>query len=232
MKNIIILFLLFFSIVSCDNKENKTQNYEVIETVKLNNKKDTIDYSLGVVIGVQMKKYGITDIDYVILTTAIKDVLDNNYDNLPIHPHVAKQIVSAYVKQTSDIKLVNENENNKTFLEKNKTNDEVILLESGLQYKILNEGTGNIPIITDNVTIHYKGRLVDGSLFVNTYNSIPVSFNISKSLKGWQEALTKMKVGSEWEVYLSPELAFGKVGSGSIPPNTVVIYQLKLLSIN
>lgn len=231
---IFVIFFLLFS--SCEdttsNVENGNQNFEVIKTVKLKSQQDTIDYSLGIIIGKQMKNYGITQINKDILMKAINDVLTENEQNLPIHPEVAKQIVSLYVQQNVVQKVISELDENERFFQNNLQNSNVVQLPSGVQYKEILKGTGKIPSKYDNVTVDYSGQLLNGDVFVSTEGKNPVSFEVKASLKGWQEVLTRMSEGSEWVVYLPPEFAFGENGGKNVPPNSVVIYKIKLLEIN
>ena len=229
-----LVVLLVFS--SCEDipssNNNQTQNQEVIKTVKLKSKQDTVDYSLGIIIGKQMKNYGITQIDEDILLQAINDVLTEQEQYLPIHPDVAKQIVSLYVRQTVTQKVATDLDDNSNFLKNNSKSSSIEQLANGIQYKEIFRGTGKIPTKYDNVTVHYTGKLINGDVFVSTDEDKPVSFDVKASLQGWQEALTRMPEGSEWVIYLPPEYAFGSNGSKNVPPNSVVIYRIKLVEIN
>ncbi len=235
MNKIFIVFISCFLVFSCNEPENNQLNNvdnEVIKTIKLKSKQDTIDYSLGVVIGSQLKNFGIEHYNEEILLKAINDVLNQNDQNLPIHPDVAKNIVSLYIKETKMQKIAYNLDANGSFLEQNADNNKIKVLGNGIQYKEILTGNGKIPTKNDNVTIHYSGSLIDGNVFISTYDKKPVSFDIDAALKGWQEVLPLMPVGSEWEIYLPPEYAFGQNGSKNVPPNSVVIYNIKLLSIN
>ncbi len=236
IKKIYIL-LIFALLFSCENDipvNNNNQNNNVvnpIKTVSLKNHQDTVTYSLGVVIGTQMQNYGITDVDYDILSKAIEDVLTNSSQTLPIDPDVAKKIVNLYAQKTKNRQQANFTDKNSNFLTENINNQGVIALPNGMQYKIIEEGQGTIPTINDKVTVNFTGKLVDGTVFSNTFNDSPVEFIVKNSLKGWQEALTRMHKGAEWIIYLPPELAYGTNGSKNVPPNSVVIYQIQLLDI-
>ena len=236
MRILTLFFLLLIILPSCENEsfnkaDNQQDNY-VIQSVKLKSKQDTIDYSLGIIIGKQMKNYGITKIDENILIHAINDVLNENENVLPIHPDVAKQIVSLYVRQTISQKKSVEINDNTDFLYNNLNNSDIVELSNGIQYKEIIKGTGKIPLKNSNVTVHYSGQLINGNVFVSTEGKKPVSFDINAAMTGWQEILTIMPQGSEWIVYLPPEYAFGQNGSKNVPPNSVVIYKINLLTIN
>ena len=120
----------------------------------------------------------------------------------------------------------------KAFLEANKAKPGVVTLPSGLQYKVLQDGHGEIPKSTDRVSCHYKGTLIDGTEFDSSYkNNKPAEFAVTGVIKGWTEALQLMKVGSKWQLFIPAELAYGPSGrGGKIGPNAVLVFELELLS--
>jgi FKBP-type peptidyl-prolyl cis-trans isomerase len=119
------------------------------------------------------------------------------------------------------------------FLSANKTKAGVITTESGLQYKVLEKGTGAMPSDSDTVKVDYKGTLIDGREFDNSYKrGEPVEFPVSQVIKGWTEAVKLMHVGDKFELYIPSELAYGATGAGGmIEPNATLIFEVKLLDI-
>lgn len=119
------------------------------------------------------------------------------------------------------------------WLEENKKKEGVIILPSGLQYKVLTEGTGAIPTSTDKVKVNYEGRLIDGTVFDSSYQrGEPTSFQADRVIKGWTEALTRMPVGSKWELYIPYDLAYGDREAGAqIKPYSALIFVVELLEI-
>jgi len=119
------------------------------------------------------------------------------------------------------------------FLTANKTAEGVKTTDSGLQYKVITEGTGDMPKSTDTVVTHYKGTLIDGMVFDSSYKrGQPATFPVTGVIKGWTEALQKMKVGSKWQLFIPSELAYGARGAGQqIGPNSVLIFEIELLEI-
>ena len=117
------------------------------------------------------------------------------------------------------------------FLEKNKKRDEVICLESGLQYEILQAGEGPKPTASDTVTCHYHGTLIDGRVFDSSVQrGTPASFPLNRVIAGWTEAVQLMPVGSKWRLYLPPHLAYGDRQMGAlIQPNSSLIFEVELL---
>ncbi len=119
------------------------------------------------------------------------------------------------------------------FLDANKTKDGVVTLPSGLQYKVLQEGTGPKPAPTDTVVCNYRGTLLDGTEFDSSYKrGQPATFPVTGVIKGWTEALQFMPVGSKWQLFIPSELAYGERGAGGqIGPNATLIFEVELLSI-
>ena len=119
------------------------------------------------------------------------------------------------------------------FLEANKAKEGIVTLPSGLQYKILKAGTGEKPEIDETVECNYRGTLIDGTEFDNSSkHNGPVTFPVRGVVMGWSEALLRMPVGSKWQIFVPPQLAYGKSGSGQIiPPNSTLIFEVELLAI-
>ena len=118
-------------------------------------------------------------------------------------------------------------------LEDNKKEEGIVVTESGLQYKVLKEGTGEMPKASDKVKVHYKGTLIDGKEFDSSYKRVkPTEFNCSAVIKGWTEGLQLMKEGSHYKFFIPSELAYGARGAGaSIPPHAALIFEVELLEI-
>ena len=139
-----------------------------------------------------------------------------------------------------DIELKNEKlygpnrEAGRAFLAENAKDTSVVVLPSGLQYKVLNAGTGDIPKATETVKVRYEGRLVDGTVFdaSSRHGDQPVSFRANQVIKGWTEALTLMPVGSKWTLYIPYELAYGDKEQGQIKPFSALIFDVELVDID
>ena len=119
------------------------------------------------------------------------------------------------------------------FLAENAKKDGVITLPSGLQYKVLTQGTGAVPTTSDKVKVHYEGRLIDGTVFdaSRKHGDEPTEFRPTDVIKGWTEALTMMPVGSKWQVYIPFELAYGSRDAGQIKPYSALIFDIELVGI-
>ena len=133
-------------------------------------------------------------------------------------------------KQARTMKLT---EAGRQFLAENKKKEGVITTPSGLQYKVLVQGEGEVPQKTDKVRVHYEGRLIDGTVFdaSSKHGTEPSSFRADQVIKGWTEALTMMPVGSKWQLYIPQELAYGERQAGQIPPYSTLIFDVELVGI-
>ena len=119
------------------------------------------------------------------------------------------------------------------YLAENAKKEGVIVTESGLQYEVMVQGDGSIPVISDSVTVHYEGKKIDGTVFDSSYErGEPSTFPVKRLIEGWVEALLMMKVGSKYRLVVPPDLAYGEYGAGSvIGPNEVLIFEMELLGI-
>jgi FKBP-type peptidyl-prolyl cis-trans isomerase len=118
------------------------------------------------------------------------------------------------------------------FLKENAEKEGVIQTETGLQYKVIKEGTGKQPAGTDKVRVHYEGRLIDGTIFDSSYErKEPAEFVVLRVIKGWTEGLQLMKEGGEYELYIPSQLGYGERGSGQIKPYSALIFKVELLKV-
>jgi FKBP-type peptidyl-prolyl cis-trans isomerase FklB len=124
-------------------------------------------------------------------------------------------------------------EEGRSFLAENQKKEGIRALPSGLQYKVLSEGSGRSPQAADTVTVNYKGTLIDGTEFDSSYKrGQSATFKVSGVIQGWTQALQLMKEGSKWQLFIPPDLAYGERGAGrSIPPNSTLIFEVELISI-
>ena len=121
---------------------------------------------------------------------------------------------------------------NEEFLANNKSKDGIKVTESGLQYRIIKEGKGEIPTKTSRVKVHYKGTMIDGTEFDSSYErKEPTTFRADQVIKGWTGARTMMPVGSKWELYIPQELGYGSREAGKIKPFSTLIFEVELISI-
>jgi FKBP-type peptidyl-prolyl cis-trans isomerase len=120
----------------------------------------------------------------------------------------------------------------KAFLEENALKEGVEVLPSGLQYTILEEGSGASPTRTDRVVVNYRGTFVDGTQFASSYDTgQPATLEVGQVIPGFQEGLQLMKLGSKWKLFIPPDIAYGERGRQGVPPNSTLIYEIELLEI-
>ncbi len=203
----------------------------------LTTQKQKGSYAIGLRIGGGLQKDGV-DLDAASLSRGIRDALSGAKPLLTDQEaQAALTVMATEVRAKQQAKLDAVGNANKlqgdAFLAGNKTKDGVVTLASGLQYKILTAGTGPKPAPTDKVTCNYRGTLVEGKEFDSSYKrGEPVTFGVSQVIKGWGEALQLMPVGSKWQLFVPPDLAYGAQGAGQdIGPNSTLIFEVELISI-
>lgn len=213
-------------------KKKKKDSKETAPVSLLTNNLDSVSYSIGVLFGGSMKAGGISELNIKAFSAAIENALKSK-DTL-IKPEQANEIVQKAViaiqKQKSE-KALNEG---KAFQEKNKTVPGVVVLPSGLQYKIIQEGSGNSPKATDRVNVHYTGKLVDGTVFDSSYDrGEPAQLGVNEVIPGWTEALQLMKPGAKWQLVIPSDLAYGEsqMQGSPIPPNSTLVFDVELISV-
>ena len=199
---------------------------------KLTNEIDSVSYSLGVNIGENIKTQ-FPDIDLKNFELAIKDVLDEKKEP-KISAVDAQKVIQNYFQKQQAKASESVIEEGKKFLEENSKKDGIITLESGLQYQVLKSAEGPKPTINDQVTTHYHGTLLDGTVFDSSIErGQPATFPVSGVIKGWTEALQLMTVGSKWKLFVPYDLAYGERGAGpKIGPYTTLIFEVELISID
>ena len=206
------------------------------EKPELKGQKDKESYSLGYQFGQSLKLQGL-DINLEVYTSGIRDALGGTKPPLSQEEmqktvsELQQRLMAARQKELKEMGVKNLAEG-KAFLEENKKKEGVKTLPSGLQYKVLKEGTGKTPKATDEVTVNYKGTFINGTEFDSSYKrGKPATFQLDKVIRGWTEALQVMKEGSKWQLFIPPELAYGDRGGGPIPPNTTLIFEVELISV-
>jgi FKBP-type peptidyl-prolyl cis-trans isomerase FklB len=192
---------------------------------------EKFSYALGLSMASNLLQSQIKTVELQAMFDAITDVMEGR--NPKISPQDANQVIEEYfVLQQERIGLINQKEGEE-FLQKNKENEDVIELESGLQYKVITEGNGPKPELTDKVKCHYHGTLLDGSIFDSSVQrNQPAVFPVTGVIKGWIEALQLMNTGSKWRLFIPSDLAYGEHGTGSsIGPKATLIFDVELLDI-
>ncbi len=207
------------------------------EKALLQTQKEKQSYSMGVDIGKRLKAQSI-EVDTDSFSLGMKDALSGNKTLLT--EEEIKESLSALQKelmekQAERTKMLGEKnkKEGEAFLEENKKKEGVITLPSGLQYKVIKEGTGKQPSADSTVETNYRGTLIDGSEFDSSYKrGQTATFPVNGVIQGWTEALQLMKEGAKWQLFVPANLAYGERGAGNvIGPNATLIFEVELISV-
>jgi len=190
-------------------------------------------YGVGLQIGQQLKRQGLSGVDVRVIAMAIEDVLEGR--DLRVSMEDMQVAATAYQNELNAEKLA-AGEKNKAagekFLSENSSREGIVALDSGLQYRVIEPGAGELPTETDTVVVHYRGRLLDGTEFDSSYGrGEPTELGVDQVIPGWQQILQLMPVGSKWEVWIPAPLAYGTQGAASIGPNETLHFEIELIEI-
>ncbi len=232
MKQILATFgLISFCLIS-----SQTALADTKPSFQLKDKTDKLSYSIGMDVGKSIDKQGI-QINPDAFLQGLKDSkgskspLMTDDEMREILLGLQTEIVEKQKKMAHELAEKNLAEGEK-FLAENKKRQDVKTLASGLQYRVIKEGKGASPKATDTVTTHYLGKLINGTEFDSSYKrGEPAKFTVNGVIPGWTEALQLMKPGAKWELYVPANLAYGAHGIGQIGPNSTLIFDVELLSI-
>lgn len=199
---------------------------------------DKLSYSMGVETGKAFRAQHI-DISPSLFAKGLSDSMSDKkllLSESDIKASLMEFQKQAFTKMQEKVKALSVKNSlaSKAFLESNKSKEGVKVTPSGLEYKVIKAGTGARPSKTDRVTVDYEGKLIGGKIFDSSYKrGKPAVFPVNAVIQGWTEALQKMSEGSVWELYIPPELAYGKNGApGTIGPNEALIFKVHLIKIN
>jgi FKBP-type peptidyl-prolyl cis-trans isomerase FklB len=202
-----------------------------MKETELTGELERLSYALGMSVASNLIKSGVENINPEAFLKAINDTYLGEMPKLM--PDEANKILENFMDkanaETSNKNFLEGME----FLEKNRSREGVIELPSGLQYKIITQGEGELPKLSDEVKCHYHGQLIDGSIFDSSVErGQPAVFPVNGVIKGWVEALQLMPEGSKWQLFIPPNLAYGKQGAGNaIEPDSMLIFEVELLEI-
>lgn len=192
---------------------------------------EKVSYALGLSIGNNLLGSGIKDLNTEEFVKAIKAVMAGEKPEMSYEE--AKQVLDTFFHDLAN-KINEKNiQAGKDFLAKNKEQEGVVELASGLQYQILTSGTGKSPSITNRVKCHYTGMLLDGTVFDSSVQrGEPAEFGVNQVIAGWTEALQLMKEGDKWRLFIPSDMAYGARGAGnSIPPHATLIFDVELIEV-
>jgi len=204
---------------------------------EINTLKDKVSYGIGMNIGKDFKAQEI-DVDINLLARGIKDALAGGETLLTedevreAFETLQKELIAKQEVKAKELAETNQKEGT-AFLTENGKKEGVVTLPSGLQYKVIEEGSGKTPKASDTVTVNYRGTLIDGSEFDSSYKrGEPASFPVGGVIAGWTEALQLMKEGAKWQLVIPSDLAYGERGAGPlIGPNATLIFDVELIKV-
>ncbi len=194
---------------------------------------EKLSYSMGIFFGQSVSRQNM-DLDTGAFLQAVEDVLNKN--ELKLDKAEMQQILSDFQKKEQKERIAQISANKaagEKYLEENNKKEGVVTLDSGLQYKIITAGKGKKPAADSKVVVHYRGTLIDGTEFDSSYSrGEPATLGVNQVIKGWQEALQLMPVGSKWQIVVPPDLAYGERGAGGvIGPNSTLLFDIELIEI-
>lgn len=224
-KNILIIAIGFMMVFASCTKEYKTN-------VSIKTELDTVSYMLGVDIGNSLNASNFEGLNYDAFMSGLVSSLEEK--KLKVDENEIKPYIQKYFTELRTKSIQKNLEEGQAFLEKNKENEGIIVTESGLQYEIIEEGTGVSPIATDTVVCNYRGTLIDGTEFDSSYErEEPAKFVLNKVIPGWTEGLQLMKEGAKYKFYIPTELGYGQRvrPGGKIEPNMALIFEVELIEV-
>lgn len=214
-----------------------TLNAEIAELkspveVNLADSTEQVSYCFGVVLGHNFKNTGLDSLDMEVFLSAMQDVIDDK--QLKVSPKEAEATMHRYMQATMMKRSAIAKSQSEKFLLENKSKDGVKTTASGLQYKVISEGTGKSPTTADRVTVHYTGKLTDGTVFDSSVQrGQPATFRVNQVIPGWTEALQMMQEGDKWTLFIPYSLGYGERGSPpQIPPFSTLIFEVELMKVN
>lgn len=236
MKRFLTVAILFSSVCAFAQKKTVPAKKPVpakSATKQINplkNLTDSASYAIGVSVANFYKQQGLRQLNASLVSKAINDILSGKKSLLD--DNEANSVMMRSMNQASESKAKPNIVTGEKFLAKNKTKPGIKTTASGLQYEVVVEGKGPKPTATDSVTCHYAGTLIDGTEFDNSYKrGQPITFAVGGVIKGWTEALQLMSVGSKYKLFVPHQLAYGTNDMGSIPPGSVLLFEVELLDI-
>ena len=234
MKKIFTLFFAAMLVLSNSQvmaqknekpKKNKKGKQEMMSNT------DSLSYALGVSIGNNLKQAGVKELNTAKLAEAMQIVLTGG--EAAMNEEQCNMIIQQELSKLAEAKAEEQKKEGVIFLEKNKSADGVQVTASGLQYKHNVEGSGAQPDADDEVTVHYEGRLIDGTIFDSSIKrGEPATFGLNQVIPGWTEGLQLMKEGGKATLYIPQNLGYGAQDMGTIPAFSTLVFEVELIKVN
>lgn len=243
MKSMILCATMLAGTVVCAQSKKELQaevntlKAEIAELKKpkevvLTTEVEKVSYGIGVLMASSVKSQGADSLNVDALAAAFRDIFQGKTPRIPQQEAmvtVQKYMQACMEKKTEQMKTAGQ-----AFLAANKTKEGVVTTSSGLQYKVISTGKGKVPAATNQVTVHYTGKMLDGTVFDSSVErGEPATFVVNEVIPGWTEALQLMHEGDKWVLYIPYDLAYGERGAGGqIPPYSALIFEVELIKIN
>jgi len=215
-----------------DQLKAEVQILKTPKEIELNDTIKQVSYGLGTLVASNLKSQGGDSLNVDAMVAGLKDIMLGKEPKLQQMEAIA--MVQVYMQRAMEKKTAQAKVVNAKFLEDNKKTEGVQTTKSGLQYKVISAGKGTkSPLATDKVTVHYTGKLIDGTVFDSSTGRDPITFEVGGVIAGWTEALQLMKEGDKWMIYLPYDIAYGERGAGDqIPPYATLIFEVELIKVN
>jgi len=221
-----ILLIAAVTISTYSSAQTKPATAPIFET-----QLDTASYAFGASIANDLKNRGVNSLNYTLVSKAMSDVFSGG--NVIFSPEKSQEVIYGLLNVLEKKKFEGAIAEADKYLSDNKQKSGITTLPSGLQFEVLAPGTGAKPLVTDEVTVHYKGTLTNGKQFDSSYDrGEPTSFALNQVIPGWTEGLQQMNIGSKYRFFIPYALAYGERGAGKdIPPYSTLIFEVELIKI-
>ncbi len=224
LRNLTIVAAGAFMFASCCNSGMKCP----VEGIAAS-QYDSASYAMGISLGSMMKNSNVTAVNFAEFNRGIKDVFEGR--DTAISEQKVMTAITSYIEKVAELKSQEAKREEAAFFEKNKTNSGVLETESGLQYKVITEGTGVAPAATDTVEVKYVGKLLNGNVFDDSKGET-VKFPLNRVITGWSEGLQLMKEGGKYELWIPAELGYGARQMGpNLPANSTLDFEVELVKV-
>lgn len=192
---------------------------------------DKLSYAWGIALGQQLRAMGVSNLDKAEFDEGVHAAFDGK--ETKISPEEANKLIQEYLQELTEKKAAEIKSVGEKFLAENKKKENVKETASGLQYIVDKEGTGAQPTATDEVTVHYTGKLLDGTVFDSSVNrGEPATFPLNRVIPGWTEGVQLMKEGAKYTFFIPSDLAYGPQGvPNAIPPHSTLIFDVELIKV-
>lgn len=224
------LLALFFASATAITFDARAQT-NADKKPELRSQIDSASYAFGMSVAEDLKSRGIKGLNYTVVAKAMEDAFTGRTEMLTLEQR--QKVIYEFLTSATKSQHASTIADGKAFLEENKKKPGVKSIPSGLQYEVIKSGTGPKPKATDEVTVHYKGTLLNGKQFDSSYDrNEPLTLSLNQVIKGWTEGVQLMSVGSKYRFFIPYELGYGERGAGEdIPPYSTLIFEIELIRI-